>query len=196
MGEYVFDDRFSLQDRDLFLRLTYYFENFETRLRLGEGWLIFNAAGERSGRITRFLLHNLQMQPPRMSYQFLPWRDFALTAYMVEVELPGTEFTDGDLSGRAKREFDIATRISHQTMARLVTADLLVVSGLKPAHTYEVDYLDATIERRYRQRLSTIIITPGQPHELADAISKHSPQGVDAWDRISNRMYETSLVAV
>jgi hypothetical protein len=184
-----------LQDRDLLQRLNAYFDTLDTRLRMGEGWLIFNATGARAQRINQFLLYRMQLLRPLLSYQFMPWRDFSLTAYMVQVELKALT-AEHELTGKAKQEFDIATRVSRQSMVGAVTADLLVLSGLRPQHTHEVTYLEDTIGHRYRGRLATIILTPEQPHELAEDISRHSELGAESWRRMSEVLYETSLVAI
>ncbi len=81
-------DNVSVQDRDLLTRLTGYFASLEARIKEGQGWLIFNANRARAGRITRFMLDRLAEHRPFISYYFVPWRDFALNAYMVKVELP------------------------------------------------------------------------------------------------------------
>src|SRR5262249_57373449 len=81
-------DGVSIQDRDLLARLTTYFAHLETRIKEGQGWLIFNASRARAGRITKFMLDRLAEHRPFVSYYFVPWRDFALNAYMTRVELP------------------------------------------------------------------------------------------------------------
>ena len=78
-----------LQDRDLLLRLSLYFDAFEHRLRQGQGWFIFNAGG---GSIAPHLdLHpasDLRVSAVRVDAYMMPWRDFALSAYVNEVGLP------------------------------------------------------------------------------------------------------------
>jgi hypothetical protein len=59
-----------------------------------------------------------------------------------------------------------------------------------------VQYLVDTIERRYRDRLATIIMTPNQPHELADGIARTAPFGEETWQHIESRLYETNLIAI
>src|SRR5256885_8158963 len=80
-------DGVSVQDRDLLARLTGYFGALESRIKEGQGWLIFNAGRARAGRITRFMLERLAEHRPFVSYYFVPWRDFALDAYMARVQL-------------------------------------------------------------------------------------------------------------
>lgn len=187
-------EKIPLQDRDLLERLGIYFDSLDKRMRRGEGWVIFNAYGPRSQRITRYLQSRLDEVMPRWSFLYMPWRDLALTSYMTEVELQAVP--PPSLQGRARREFEIATRVSRQTMTRTVTVDLLVVNGLRPKHAHEVQYLMDTLELRYRDRLATIILTPDQPHELASEIA--STGGLDAatWQHIESRLYEKNLIAV
>lgn len=196
MFEPYIADGLSLQDRDLLERLNNYFDTLDSRLRRGEGWLIFNASGSRAARITQFLLARSRDMLPRWTYLFMPWRDFALTSYLVQVELKSLGEPEQELVGRARKEFDIATRVSRQTMVKSVTADLLIVSGLRPEHEHEVSYLEDTIERRYRDRLSTIIMTPEDPHQLADDITRNASLGAESWNRLSARFYETNLIAI
>lgn len=186
----------SLQDRDLLQRLNNYFETIDSRMRTGEGWVIFNAPGPRASRITRFVLHRANDLKPALSYLFMPWRDFSLTSYMVQVELKSVTALDSELTEQAKRELEIATRVSRQTMVHSVTADLLIVAGLHPQHEHEVKYLEDTIERRYTHRLPTIIITPEQPHELAADVANSASEGAESWRRLSARLYETNLIAI
>ena len=187
-------DQVPLQDRDLLERLDGYFNSLESRLSRGEGWVIFNANRSRSQRITQYLHTRLREVVPRWSYLYMPWRDLALTSYMTQVELQAVQAPV--LQGRARREFDIATRVSRQTMTRSVTVDLLVVNGLHPQHSHEVDYLLDTLNLRYRDRLATIMLTPDQPHELASEISVASQHGNATWQHFESRLYEKNLIAV
>ncbi len=185
-----------LQDIDLLQRLTRYFDELELRLRQGQGWLIFNASGARAGRINRFVLDHVQTTSVPFSHYFLPWRDFALTAYLIQNELHDNLGDDAAAASAIPGdEYQIAISVSRQTLARMATSDLLVLSGLAPRYSHEIRYLEETIERRRRYRLATIIITPEQPHELAMEVSR-AGGGLDAWTRLSSRLYETSLVAV
>lgn len=185
-----------LQDIDLLQRLTRYFDELDLRLRQGQGWVIFNASGSRAGRINRFLLDHVQTANTPFSHYFLPWRDFALTSYLIQNELHGNlgDSVDGS-SAIPGDEYRIAASVSRQTLARMATSDLLVLSGLTPRHGHEIRYLEDTIERRHRFRLATILITPDQPHELAIEVA-HASGEVDAWTRLSGRLFETSLVAM
>lgn len=184
----------SLQDVDLLGRLTQFFDSFEQHVRAGHGWFIFNARGARGTRITTFILTRLAEYQPLYTYYFVPWRDFALNAYMVEVELQALAAQRQQLQGRMRAEFDIATRVSRDNLARMMVSDLLIVAGILPKHRHEVVFLDQAVERRYQQRLSTILITPAQPHELAQEIERIAP-GERYWERLYDRMYERSLFA-
>lgn len=194
--ERIYPSGTSLQDRDLLFRLTEYFESADSRLRQGEGWLIFNASGNRGTRISRFVLDKAKELRPTRNYLFLPWRDIAITSYLIQVEMKSMQETIEDLTDAEREGLQVATRVSRQTMARSVTADLLILSGLAPQHDHEIDYLEETIERRYRDQLSTIILTPEQPHKLATDIARNAKAGEDAWQRLSQRLFETSLVAI
>lgn len=189
-------DMLPLQDRDLLHRLTDYFDQVDSRLQRGEGWLIFNASGARSGRITSYVLSRARTMPPSYNYHFMPWRDFALSAYMVAIELKAMRQERQELSETVRKNLEIATRISTQTMARTVTSDLLILSDLRPHHQHEVEYLVDTIEQRYRDRLPTIILTPDQPHQLASDIASATPFGEEAWNTLAARLYEKNLVAI
>lgn len=189
-------DQVPLQDVDLLNRLNQYFSSLDLRLRQGQGWLIFNARGSRAGRITQLLQEQVQHATIPFSHYFLPWRDFALTSYLVQVELQQLGETSEGLPENAKTQYQIASSISRQTLVRMVTADLLILNGLVVRHAHEMRYLEDTIDRRYQQRLATILVTPEQPHELAMEMSQVSEAGMEAWQRISDRLYETSLIAM
>jgi hypothetical protein len=122
----------SLQDVDLFSRLNQYFDVLDQHLRAGHGWFIFNAAGSRSRRIGAFILSRLAPYQPFVSTYVVPWRDFSLNAYMVEIELQTIAQREGELEGKAKTEFDIATRVSRDSMVKMVVSDLLIVTELRP----------------------------------------------------------------
>lgn len=192
---YIIDD-VPLQDLDLMQRMNQYFASLDARLRSGQGWLIYNVAGARSLRITRYLQQHLSLASTGVNHYFLPWRDLALTAYLVTQELVDLEAREAEMTEEAKREYAIAARVSRQTLARMVTTDLLILSGILPKTERELTYLDETIERRFQQRLSTILMTPEQPHELAESIAGLSTYGAATWTRLSDRLYRTNLIAV
>lgn len=189
-------DMLPLQDRDLLHRLTDYFDSVDRRVQLGEGWLIFNASGARSSRITNYVLERARELRPTYNYLYMPWRDFALSAYMVAVELKAMEQERRWLTETARRNLEIANKISTQTMARSITSDLLILSDLRPHHRHEVEYLMDTIERRYRDCLPTIILTPDQPNQLAIDIANAAPLGEESWQTLAARLYEKNLVAI
>jgi hypothetical protein len=186
-----------LQDRDLLQRLSLYFDAFELRLRQGQGWFIFNAPGGRANRITSFIRTRVTEYEPAVSACFLPWRDFALGAYVKEVGLPELA-PPGDARSkdeRAKREYELATRITWDLWNQMLSSDLLVLNGLKPTQSHEAIMLDQALEERYRQRMATILLTPDMPRQLEAEFESVDPTRT-YWDRFFQRMYETSLVAL
>ncbi|MDI3339053.1 MAG: hypothetical protein QJR03_00830 [Sphaerobacter sp.] len=194
-GELDLRDTIPLQDLDLLNRLSQYFDALDEHLREGHGWFIFNAAGARGARIVSFIASRLHSYVPLATYYLVPWRDFSLNAYMVGVELESLRPQESQLQGKAKTEFDIATRVSRDAMVRMVAADLLIVSGMRPTHRHEVVFLDETMARRYDQRLSTILLTPHRPESLAAAYEEVVP-GTPFWQRLYEWMYERSFIAV
>jgi hypothetical protein len=184
-----------VQDMDLFVRLSQYLEHFDQHMRSGVGWFIFNAAGMRGQRVTAFLREGFHHVQIPMSYHVVPWRDFALNAYMVEVELQGFGPHAREQHGHTEREHDIAAHISRDSLVRMVATDVLILGGVAPQHRHELDLLDRTIERRYNLKCPTIVITPRMPHELAISFAQVAPDK-PFWDRIFGRMYERSLVAM
>lgn len=187
--------RLPLQDRDLLQRLNTYFDTLDTRLLNGEGWVIFNAGNPRSSRIIQYLQRRLG-EPRPASHFFVPWRDFSLTSYLVEVELQTRMPERDDLPPARKHELDIANKVSQQTMVRMVTDDLLILPGVTPRHSHEVRYLMATVEARYRSKLATIMLTPNAPHMLEHDVSRLGELGSVTWEELSRRLYETSLIAM
>jgi hypothetical protein len=186
-----------LQDRDLLLRLSLYFDAFEHRLRQGQGWFIFNAAGGRSHRIARFIQHRVSDDYPDVSSFVVPWRDFALSAYVNEVGLPelAPQAVQPSANPVAKREYQLAKHVTEDTWNRLLSSDLLVLIGLKPSHWHEALFLDRALDGRYQQRLATILMTPEMPKDLEAEFESIDPTHT-VWDRLFTRMYETSLVAL
>src|SRR5688572_6849407 len=183
-----------IQDRDLLQRMSLYFDAVDHRLRLGEGWLIFNASTRRSRRIAGFIQHRLTEHRPPVSYFVMPWRDFALSAFVTEVGLPSLApvvATDA----RARAEFDLAARVTSSTWTQMLSTDLLVVVGCKPTERREADLLDRTLANRQSQRLATILMTPDMPGQLEAELETVDPNG-RYWQSIFGRMYETGLVAM
>ena len=187
-------DQAPLQDRDLLQRLSSYFDGFDARLRQGQGWFIFNAGGPRSRRIASFIQYRLTDYQPGVSSYVMPWRDFALSAYVNEVGLPTLAPAVG-VDQHARHEFELATRVTHNTWVQMISTDLLVLVGLKPTRRHEAELLDRTLEGRYEQRLATILLTPDMPQELEAEFETVDPSRI-YWQRIFQRMYETSLVAL
>lgn len=183
-----------LQDRDLLQRMSIYFDAVDHRLRQGEGWFIFNARAGRSRRIASFIQARLSDHQPPVSYFLMPWRDFALSAYVTEVGLPQLAPTVSR-DDRVKHEFDLAMRVTAATWTQVASTDLLVLVGMRPSNRHEAELLDRTIEQRHAQRLATILLAPTMPQELEAEFSTVDP-GEGYWGRIFGRMYETSLVAL
>jgi len=186
-----------LQDRDLLLRLSLYFDAFEQRLRQGQGWFIFNAAGGRSSRISSFIQHRIAEYEASISAYMIPWRDFALNAYLSEVGLQKLEPMDSGAFAdqQAKAGYEVARFINADTNDRLMFSDLLVLTGLRPHSWHEATFLDRTIDERYRKKLATILVTPDFPTELEAEFRQVDPSST-FWPRLFQRMYETSLVAM
>jgi hypothetical protein len=186
-----------LQDRDLLVRLSLYFDAFEQRLRQGQGWFIFNASARRSNRIATFIQHRISEYEPLVSTYMMPWRDFALSAYVTEVGLPELQpAAEGEPVGTAaKQGYEVARFVTAETRDKMLFSDLLVLLGLKPNHWHEAIFLDRTIDERYRKRLATILVTPDLPMELEAEFETVDPTGT-FWPRLFQRMYETSLVAL
>lgn len=183
-----------IQDRDLLQRMSLYFDAVDHRLRNGEGWMIFNAGGQRSHRIAGFIQHRLSEHRPPVSYFLLPWRDFALSSFVTEIGLPSLA-PEVAKDAKVQAEFALAARVTSSTWTRMLSADLLVVVGLKPAHRHEVELLDRTLENRQAHRLATILMTPDMPAELEAGIETVDPER-RYWNSIFGRMYETGLVAM
>ncbi len=187
-------DALPLQDLDLFTRLTQYFDAIDVHLRAGTGWFIFNASGVRAARVSAFIAGRIREIGPFASTYLIPWREFSLNSYMVGIELQSIGEPDA-LEGRAKTEFDIASRVSRDHMVKLVASDLLILTGLQPTYSHELEFLDETITRRHTQRLSTILISPRLPQDLHTTFEEIA-QGAPLWDRLFTRMYERSLIAM
>jgi hypothetical protein len=185
----------AVQDLDLFGRLTQYFDHLDQNLRSGIGWLIFNAAGARGRRISTLMVQHYQHAELPMSMQHVPWRDFSLNAYMVQVELQSIEESGEELVGHAKEEFDIASRVARDNLVRMVATDVLILSGVAPKHRHELDLLHQTIERRHNLKVPTVLITPSKPHELAFEVIRIAPDE-PMWDDMFDKLYRRCLVAM
>jgi hypothetical protein len=197
-GLYLIDGM-SVQDRDLLTRLTQYFDALETRLAQGQGWFIFNASGPRAAWLGRFIQARLAEYRPLVSSFMMPWRDFALNAYMTEVELPAHAEAHANgprpESERTRREYGIATRVSQATSFQMRQCDVLVVTGVRPTQRHELALLDTTLGLRYARRRATMLLTAQAPHELAAACA--AIEGTSAtWERVWASMYERGLLAL
>lgn len=190
----TFVDQAPMQDRDLLQRLSVYFDAVDSRIRQGQGWLIFNAGTGRSRRISMFIQRRLAEHTPPVSHYLMPWRDFALSAYVTQEAMPVLAPSVA-IDARVRDEFDLAARITTQTWTQMLSTDLLVLVGLKPVSRHEADLLDRTLTSRHDQRLPTILLTPDMPQQLAAELDTADPSAC-YWDRIFQRMYDTSLVAM
>ncbi|HLG52115.1 MAG: hypothetical protein IRY83_03230 [Chloroflexi bacterium] len=190
-------ENISIQDRDLLGRLNAYFDNIELRLREGQGWLIFNADSKRASRIGRFIQDRLREYRPLVSFYVVPWRDFALNAYVLKVELASSMATAGGPPGdaRVRREYAIAGRVSQDMYYQMRYCDLFVLSGVRPSHPHEFGYLDQIIAERCQNQRASILITPLMPHELEEGFRSLGP-GDSAWKRFFGRLYDTCLIAL
>ncbi|MCC6625785.1 MAG: hypothetical protein IT340_00160 [Chloroflexi bacterium] len=202
MAGFALLDAMPVQDRDLLTRLTLYFEALETRLAQGQGWFIFNARGQRAAWLSRFIHARLAEYRPLISFYVMPWRDFALNAYMTEIELPGHQAAappasghDADDGAHRRREYTIATGVSRATGFQMRQCDVLVVTGLQPSQPHEVRLLDATLGQRHLHRRATLLLTPHPPDELARRV-RAIDGGASAWERLWATMYERSLLAL
>ncbi|HEY8448791.1 MAG TPA: hypothetical protein VIL01_16975 [Thermomicrobiales bacterium] len=185
-----------LQDRDLLLRLSLYFDAFEHRLRQGQGWFIFNAQGGRSRRIARYIQHRVAEYYPNVTAYMVNWRDFALSAYVNEVGLPElAPEVERIADPKARKEYELAKHLTEDTWLQMLESDVLILIGLKPAHPHEAAFLDRAIEGRYRKRRASILVTPDLPQELEAEYESVDPTHT-YWKRLFSRMYETSLVAL
>lgn len=188
-------DDVPLQDRDLLARLTQYFATLDVRLREGQGWLIFNAGRQRAARISRFILDRLAEQRPFVSYYHVPWRDFALNAYMVHVELPAHgPATVAVPETPRQREYYMAGRVSTDQVFNMKYSDVLVVATVRPDQAHQATHLAQVVEERASTRRATILVVPGSPSETAAAF--RALGAASSWDAIYDRMYRTSLLAL
>jgi hypothetical protein len=186
-----------IQDRDLLQRLSLYFDMFDSRLRSGQGWFIFNASGSRLNRIAGFIQARLDQDHSSVNSYLMPWRDFAISAYVNEIGLPEIAPSDGKTfqSKEQRDAFEVGRRVTDDTCQRLKYSDLVVLVGMHPSNWHEALFLDRTIDDRYNQRLATILLAADMPHQLEVEFESLDPSGA-LWTRLFGRMYETSLVAL
>ena len=188
----------SVQDRDLLGRLSTYFDTIDARLREGQGWIIFNADRTRSRRIAQFIGDRLREYRPLLSSYLVPWRDFALNAYMLKVELvPSAVPSNGATDPHQQQEYAIAGRVSQDMYFQMRYCDLFVLNGVAPAYRHEVDYLDQILGERYLNRRASILISPHMPDELARTFATLVPvNGNEAWKRLFHQLYDRCLIAL
>ena len=184
----------SVQDRDLLTRLSQYFDTVQMRLREGQGWLIFNADRQRGSRVTQFIAERIAEYRPLLSYYHLPWRDFALDAYITNVELAAKDQEQIE-DDQVKQEYKIADRVSREIRYHMLYCDLLVLTGIAPSHVHEALHLDRIVEQRHDRKMASILMTPRMPGELAEDLRTMDPSG-KLWERFFQRMYATSLIAM
>ncbi|MBI4505084.1 MAG: hypothetical protein HY691_06080 [Chloroflexi bacterium] len=187
--------RLSLQDRDLMARLAAYVEALDSRVREGTGWLIFSADRQRSARVERMMREGLVAFRPFVSSYLAPWRDVALNAY-VEIELrqqaPRVSAAADDPQ---RKEFDLAQRVARDTRAWMRRCDLLLVWSIAPAQRHELDYLEEVLAARYERRLASLVLTPRSAEQLAADVRALDPTP-GRWERLYQRLYERSLIAL
>ena len=190
-------DSVSIQDRDLLGRLTQYFATIEARLKEGQGWLIFNASRERASRLTAFVLHRLAEQRPFVSYYHVPWRDFALNAYMLWVEIPGHAPEPASIVATTplEREYTLAGHVSDAQLFQMRFCDLLFIATVRPVHSHEVSHLSDIVSERFRARRATILVLPGTPEQATTTFGALDTTGA-LWPQLYDQMYRTSLIAL
>jgi hypothetical protein len=190
-------DHAPVQDQDLLLRLNQYFDGLENRVRHGQGWLIFNAAGSRMQRIASFIQGKLTVDHSSVSSFLLPWRDFAINAYVSEIGLREIgPRSDGKFATPEQRhEFELAKHVSSDVSEQLRYSDLLVLVGLRPSSWHEAVVLDRTIDERFSNRLATIVLTTDMPHQIESTFDSIDPSGL-VWQRLFDRLYQRNLVAL
>ncbi|MBI3979463.1 MAG: hypothetical protein HY331_14875 [Chloroflexi bacterium] len=184
----------SIQDRDLLGRLSYYLDNLESRVREGTGWLIFGTTQQRAARISQFITYRLNEYRPLISYYALPWRDFALNAYMLNLELGHTDEVVRSGDSRVQQEYALANRVTLDTYYQMIDRELLVISGLALGHAYEIVHLQQVVDARLSRHQPTILIAPRRLDQLVEDVRNVGAE--KHWQQIFARMYETSLIAV
>lgn len=197
MQDRTFGGGVSIQDTDLLVRLNSYFDHLEQRLDQGQGWLIFNSSRERGARILRLLLARLEGYRPFVSLLHLPWRDFALHAYISTVTLPRTAslVTEEEEGSTRKREFAIASGVANATAFQLAHADLVILSNLNPAKLHETLLLSQTAVERVARRRAIIALTEHDPWSLSAAFNTADPTGT-TWQHFYGAMRDSSLIAL
>jgi len=183
-----------IQDRDLLSRLNSYLEGLDSYLREGIGWLIFNADRQRAARIVNFMVDILKCRQPPVGFTIMPWRDFAMNAYMLKIELAHQPRQAEGGDPKVAHEYRIATHVSLELYRQMVEESLIIITGLVPHHPHEAVHLDEILDHRVQHRQATVIITPRMPDQLAADFEAVDPSK-RLWQRIFSRLYETSLIA-
>ena len=196
MQDRTFGGGVPVQDADLLVRLNGYFDHLEQRLDQGQGWLIFNSSRERGARILRLLLARLEGYRPFVSLLHLPWRDFALHAYVSTVALPrASSLIAREEAGSArKREFGIPSGLANATTFQLAHADLVILSSLNPTKLHETILLSQTAVERTARRRAVIALTEHDPWSLSEAFGAADPTGA-TWHQFYDAMRGSRLIA-
>ena len=145
----AFIEQAPVQDQDLLLRLNLYFDVLDQRLRHGQGWFIFNAGGSRLNRIAGFIQAKLASDHAGVSSYLMPWRDFALSAYVNEVGL--SEIGPGK-DGQFRSEHH---RIRHCLRARMV-----VEENISALNVFILEYRLQTHDVRLQLFAGVEIVVP------------------------------------
>jgi len=182
------------QDRDLYTRLNQYLSRADVHLRQGRGWFIFNADRNRASRVVKLFLERLGDFRPYLTYNHIPWRDFALNTYMRE-QLNVPENQPQNKDDKLNKEFTIARQVTANTSLTMLTSDLLIISELVSQSREEVTRLGQVVVGRHTRQMATVLVTPKMPHELAaDFETLRDSPGY--WNELYCRMYESSLMAL
>jgi hypothetical protein len=182
------------QDVDLYSRLNNYLNRVDLHIKQGRGWFIFNADRTRAARIVSHFLERLRDYSPYITYNHIPWRDFALDAYMRQ-HLNTTNNQPPQTDEKLNKEYNIARKISSNTSLSMLTSDLLIISGLAPGNSEEVNRLGQVVVGRHTRQMATVLVSPRMPHELAQDFEKFSNSS-ETWSEFYRRMYESSLMAL
>ena len=195
MQDLAFSGGISVQDADLLVRLNAYCDHLVQRVEQGQGWLIFNSSRERGARILRLLLARLDEYRSRYNLCHLPWRDFALHAYISAVELPRDASTgDGEATDAPLRERNLAKTIATATEIQLKHADLLILSNLHPTKLHETLALTETVTQRAARHRAIIALTAHDPWSLSEAFDRADPSHT-TWQHFYSAMRDSSYIA-
>ena len=196
MQDLAFSGGVSVQDADLLARLNTYCDHLAQRVEQGQGWLIFNSSRDRGARILRLLLTRLDEYRAHYNLCHLPWRDFALHAYISAVELPrdAAQADDAATAVPPLRERDLAKTIATATEIQLKYADLLILSNLHPTQLHETVALTRTVTARTARHRAIIALTAHDPWSLSEAFDRADPSHT-TWQHFYTAMRESSYIA-